>query len=154
MSFWVWVTPADALDRYNREYLEVVYREFASEDERNAALENLAEEHKKLDLYSEPFGGDSSVYDYWSGIASKLGLPLITSIYQHGLKLETASKLEELEHELNVLEAYWDSHPEELHAEPRSGIFGQEREYLAERAGYLREAIRIAKEKGATLGIT
>ena len=102
----------------------------------------------------EPFGGDSTVYKYWSGIASKLNLPLLISLYEHGLMLEAEGQMEELEHELDVLEAYWDSHSHELQDAPISGIHGQEREHLGERMGHLREAIRIAKENGATLGIS
>jgi len=154
MSFWVWVTPADLLERSNREHLEVLSGEFASEDERTAASEKLHEEYAKLGLYSEFLSGDSTVYQFWSLIASKLGLPLLTSVYDYGLKLETAGQLEELEHELNVLEAYWDSHSDELHVPPDSGIHGQERENLAEGAGVLRKAIQIAREEGATLGIS
>jgi hypothetical protein len=154
MSFSVSVIHAGDLDWCNREVERLLYAEYSTEDERLLALDKLQRECAKLDLFSEPFGGDYTVGKYWSGMAGKLGLPMLASLYEHGLKLETEGQMEELGHELDVLEAYWDSHIYELLDEPISGIHGQEREHLGEQMGYLREAIRIAKENGATLVIS
>jgi hypothetical protein len=138
--------PADALDWSGHEVRTVLYGEFSSVDERTVAHDKWLDEAQRHTLFSEFLASDGAVYRFWSVIASKLDLPLVTSIYMHGLQLETAGQLAKLEHELSVLEAYWDSHPDEIHEETR--------ERLAEQTGYLREAIRIAKENGATLGIS
>jgi hypothetical protein len=79
---------------------------------------------------------------------------MVIALYEHGLILHTVDQMEEFEYELDELEAYWDSNLHELHAEPHSGIYGQEREHLAERMGHLREALRLAREHSAILGIS
>jgi hypothetical protein len=152
MSFWIWVIQAEDLDKSNREVDAQLHADFADESARTAAYDDWLERSEKSNLYSAPLGALGTVCRFWSAIAGKLELSMLASLCPDGLVLETADQLEELQGELDVLEAYWDSH--ELRAAPTSGIYGHEREHLRERMNYLREAIRIAKENGATLGIT
>jgi hypothetical protein len=59
-----------------------------------------------LCLFRAPFGTDGTVHDHWSIPAVHLELPLIGSIYQHGLQVE-GDDLDRLEAELGRLEEYW-----------------------------------------------
>lgn len=63
-------------------------------------------EYMKHLLVEVPLGGDGDVGEHWSGPAVELGLPLIASIYHHGLSVE-GEQLDLLEAELDRLEEHW-----------------------------------------------
>ena len=111
------------------------------------------EECNKFSLYDAPLGADGTVYDFWSSIARQLGLPLITSIYEHGLKIESTEELNRLEEELNALENYWKSHHLE-DPDPKSAIRDFLEEHLQERMEYFRTAVKLAKEHRAILSVS
>jgi hypothetical protein len=116
------------------------------------AFTEWEEQFRKAHLYYEPLGGDYSIGVFWWEIASQLGLPMLTSLYRNGLQLETSAELQQLEHELNALQTYWDSH--DLRTEPTVGFHGYERQHLQEQMDHVREAIRIAIREGAVLSIS
>jgi len=119
-----------------------------------AAWHAYAEEMNRITLYAQPLGADGTVYEYWSTIAEdQLGLPMLTSIYQNGLKLQGAEQLEAFRQELDLLENYWNTHELRDPIES-SSLRGQLRGHLQERMGYLREAVRIAQEHSAVLTIS
>jgi hypothetical protein len=106
-------------------------------------------------VYENPLGADGTVFELWHVPAHHLGLPMIGSIYQNGLRVE-GQQLADLSRELDALEVFWDNtdfsdaRPMSCHA---LGDDGKEevrflplREHLQERLGHLREAIRIAQE--------
>lgn len=106
-------------------------------------------------VYENPLGADGTVFEHWHVPAHKLGLLLIGSIYHHGIRAE-GSQLAELSRELVQLEAFWDQ-TDFSTARPLTCTTllpgGAEevvliplREHLQQRLGYLREAIRMAKE--------
>jgi hypothetical protein len=151
MSFWISVRRPEDEDKIPP--LDAIpYVDVVDASEWWAAFNKWEEQAKEAYLYWEPLGAGGTVYRFWSTIASQLGLPMLTSLYQHGLHLETLNQLAQLEHELDDLQTYWDTH--ELRDEPTSGIYGQEKEHLRERMGYLREAVQIARETGARLTVS
>lgn len=89
-------------------------------------------------LYENPLGSGHTVYEYWSSPAATLGLPLIAAIYEQGLEV-AGSALDVLERELDVLERAW--------VPPL-------RAHLQERARFLREALRVAREAGGFVSIS
>src|SRR6478672_10145250 len=101
MSYSIWVISADDLAWSNHECERLLHAEFPNEDERKVALDKWLDESDKLHLFSEFFGNVRTVSIFWSGIASKLELPMLTSLdEQGGLILETSSQMEELEREV------------------------------------------------------
>jgi hypothetical protein len=103
-------------------------------------------------LYWESLGGDETVYTFWSTTASRLGLHMLTALYEQGLGARTPEELAQLEQELGVLEAYWDSNY--FSAGPSSEIDSRQMERLQEGMSCLREAIRIARDTGAKLSVS
>ena len=57
-------------------------------------------------LYENPLGADGTVFNLWHVPAHELGLPLVGSIYQSGLRVQ-GPQLAELSRELDALEAFW-----------------------------------------------
>jgi hypothetical protein len=117
-----------------------------------AASDKWFEQAQKAYLYWQPLGGDGIIYTFWSTIASQLWLTMLTALYQGGFSLRTPVELAQLERELNVLEAYWESHY--FGAEPTSDVNSHEKERLREGMSCLREAIRIARDTGAKLSVS
>jgi hypothetical protein len=107
-------------------------------------------ENNKYVLFEESLGGDHAVYHFWSGIATTLALPMIASIYSHGLQVERPELLILLERELDELEVYWNTH-DLVDPSPVSAIRNDVKEHLTERMNYFREAIKIAREHRAVL---
>jgi hypothetical protein len=97
--------------------------------------------------FSEPLGSEWVVGEYWSRPSLRLGLPLLGSIYDEGFHVARewrGDDLDALERELAVLVDHWSRQPFE------SDIA----DHLAERAGFLREAIRIARSEGGVILIS
>jgi len=110
-------------------------------------FEAWEKEALRRDLFSQPLGNEWAVGEYWSRPALRLGLPLIGSIYDEGFHVARQWKggdLDVLERELAVLVDHWSKQP----FEPDIA------DHLAERAGFLREAIRIARSEGGVILIT
>jgi hypothetical protein len=118
-----------------------------------ALLDQWLEANNKYVLFSEPLGADGTVYRYWSLIASQLGLPLLSSVYQRGLFLKSAEELARLERELDQLEGYWTTQVLE-EVDPKSGLRGQLKEHLQERMGNMRTAITVARQHTAELSVS
>ena len=123
------------------------------EDENSPEFELWESRCLARTLYDNPLGSGNIVHHYWSVLAGRLGLPLLSAIYDSGLRVEGAD-LSRLEEELDRLERHWGTM--DMRSEP--GVLGTPREegrietnrvalpdHLRERIGYLREAIRIAK---------
>ncbi len=111
-------------------------------------------------VYDKPLGSSKSVYLRWYVPAHRLGLrlvKLIGAVYDYDNAFEaTGAELDELRHELTMLEAFWDK------KFIRSGPISYRtvdidmvwlREESDQRIGYLREAIKIAKECDGILRI-
>jgi hypothetical protein len=106
-------------------------------------------------VYENPLGADGTVFNLWHVPAHELGLPLLGSIYQNGLRVEGA-QLAELSRELDALEAFWAgvdfSRATPLSASTiRPGGVEEFRlvpleQHLRERLGCLREALQVAVE--------
>src|SRR4051812_12447157 len=73
--------------------------------------------------YSEPLGADGTIYKYWSMPASKLGLPMLTAIYNHGLEIQTPQELALFEAELEQLQSAWRSYLRELPDLEKEALF-------------------------------
>ncbi|MFO0891034.1 MAG: hypothetical protein U0790_18055 [Isosphaeraceae bacterium] len=97
-------------------------------------------------LYDEPLGSEAMVRQWWSEPATSLGLPLLASIYDqgfyHGIRW-SGVELAQVQAELARLQLHWDSMS--LPADVAAG--------LAERAGYLREAVEMAMDCGGFVSI-
>jgi hypothetical protein len=117
-------------------------------DEMDAWLEECA----KLCLYDAPLDAGAVVYEYWSKIAHKLGLPLISSIYNEGLMLKD-SDVPMLEAEIEKLERYWEDNQLEG-VEQFEWTQSSAKKDLKERLNYLREAAEVAKKNHAVLVIS
>jgi len=114
--------------------------------------EKWARECGKLILFEEPLGSDGTVYTFWSNLAGQLDLPMLASLYHHGLHLETEQQLKTLEIELDILEGYWQAHLlDELAGNGHQA--GSLLEDLEERLRHFRRAIRLAGEMKAVLFI-
>jgi hypothetical protein len=98
-------------------------------------------------LYDNPLGSGHTVAEYWSSPASALGLPRLAALYEQGLEA-AGSELTGLERELEVLERAWQPLSQQ-----GEGVLTLH-EHLLERAGFLREAIRIAREAGGFVSIS
>lgn len=110
-------------------------------------FEEWFEETSGLTLYEEPFGGDGTVFQYWSKPAAELGLPMLTEVYMHGLRAE-ADDLVRLRDEVVRLEEHWCTFVD-LEASMTYRIGDHDLSvpllvHLYERASYLRAAIRLA----------
>jgi hypothetical protein len=117
------------------------------------AFHKWEKERAKFILYEGPLGADSTVGVFWSGIAHKIGLPLLASIYNEGLRLVSPDEIARFEKELETLQEYGDTHKlDDLY--PGSGTDDQIRDHLKERLGNVREAIRIAKANGARISFS
>ncbi|MEM7795690.1 MAG: hypothetical protein AAF579_14720 [Cyanobacteria bacterium P01_C01_bin.118] len=106
-------------------------------------------------IYDRPLGTDGTVYDRWHAPAHRLGLRLLSEVYDNGLNVEGA-ELDELSDELNALETFWDK--KFIRVGPISyRTVDIDMVWLKEesdpRIGYLREAIRIAQECDGSLRI-
>ena len=110
----------------------------------SAEFDAWLQESGRRHLFSEPFGSEGNVREYWSEPAGRLGLPLIASIYGEGFYngcVWQGQQLDELETELSVLNNYW------IHER-----FSEETiEYLTERAKVFCEAIRVARAVGGVV---
>ena len=135
-----------------RVYVNIPHEDIPVPDD-PSKLDAWLEEHGKFSIYDEPLGADSTVYKFWSSIADQVGLPMIASIYNQGLSIKDPEELDRLERELNELESYWKSHHLE-DPNPKSGIRDCLEEHLWERMGYFRQAIKIAREHKAILGVS
>jgi len=111
-----------------------------------------AECHRRR-LYESPLGSDGFIYEYWSSIATKLGLTMIASLYNEGLRVG-GPDLDVLSRELDVLDDHWDRLDLE-NAPPVGCTIVNEngtievtevslRGHVKERMAYLRQAIEIA----------
>lgn len=120
----------------------------ADSDEMNAWLA----ENNNYVLFEGPLGGDHTIYHFWSSIATELALPIIASIYNHGLQVERPEVLILLERELDELEFYWNTH-DLVDPSPVSAIRNGVKERLTERMNYFRGAIKIAREHRAVLTV-
>jgi hypothetical protein len=119
-------------------------------DVRSEAFDGWIKECQARWIYEKPLGSDGTVFDLWHVPAHELGLPLLGSIYQDGLRVE-GPQLTDLSREL---EAFW-ARADFSRAAPRSaptihpdGVeevrLAPLEEHLRERLGYFREAIRVA----------
>ena len=115
-------------------------------------MDKWVEECEKLNLYDAPLDAGAVVYEYWSKIARHLHLPLITAIYDEGLKLYD-SEVPNLEVEIEKLQRYWEEN--ELAGVERFE-WDQEsaKKNLKERLNYLREAAEVTKRNRASLIIS
>ena len=123
--------------------------------------EKWARECSKLILLEEILGTDATVYRFWSGPAEQLRLPLLASLYQHGLHFEAShgsgrdsvQPFEDLLAELDALESYWQTHLVDSAPASSEGSVGEASilEALEERLRHFRRAIRLALEKQAIL---
>ena len=114
--------------------------------------------HRQSDgreVYTNPLGAGHIVHQFWHAPAAELGLPLLGSLYNEGVTA-TGAELSQLESELSTLEARWaelqlDLEPP-LHwtAGEQSGTIAM-RTHLQQRAGYLKEAIQIARKEDGVL---
>jgi hypothetical protein len=90
-------------------------------------------------LYDEPLGSEWAVRESWSEPAAALGLPLLASIYDygfyHGIRW-SGPELKQVLEELDRRESHWKT------SRLPSDVLSD----LIERAGYLREAVRLAQQ--------
>lgn len=141
MSFWISVSPREA---------EAFFSTVPPDPD---DWDAWYEECNRLRLYSKPLGADGTVYEYWSGIAERIGLEMLASIYNNGLQVRHDGQIIQLESELDQLESYWNTYALE-DRDPKSGIRHELREHLQERMGYMREAARVARECKGILTIS
>src|SRR5688572_14300465 len=69
----------------------------------------LVARHEAAVLFEAPLGSDAFVGIYWSGIATTLDLPLLSRIYESGLRLQGTRDLDAVARELDRIEAAWES---------------------------------------------
>ncbi len=121
------------------------------EPQSNEELHRLLDQQRAAELYSRPLGSEGKVGEYWAKVGHELGLPLISSLPNEELRLNS-SQLPALEAELDQLEDYWS----------RTTLPGVDnskssqeflKEYLQDGLNSLREATQIAKSKNAILVI-
>ena len=104
-------------------------------------------------LYSRHFDSDGMVHALWAEPAAELDLPLITKMWQSGLRIEKQSELEALACEVDKIERYWKENPPVSH-DPKPNIVTHAlMEHFQQRMAYLREAISIAQQHQAVLTI-
>jgi hypothetical protein len=114
-------------------------------------------------LYDNPLGSGHTVAVHWSSPAATLGLPLLAALYEQGLEA-AGSALLVLERELEVLERAWQPLSQQTERDvvefawdspgaPPTRRALTLHEHLLERAGFLREALRIAREQGGFVSI-
>ncbi len=114
--------------------------------EDSSQLDAWLDAENRFCLYSEPLGADGTIYEFWSTPASKLGLPMLTAIYNHGLQIQTPHELDLFEAELEQLQSAWSLYLRELP--------DLKKEDLLERMSFAREAIRVARDNQAILTIS
>ena len=141
MSFRIYVTDP-ALEVPDELY------EHASPEERDALFERA----KASWIYEAPLGADGAVGMWWSAIARELNLPLLAGIYNNGLRVSQPDELSRLDAELDQLETAWGLN--ELY-QPEWSRWTDEKtkEHLRERMGFFREALKVARERGAILDV-
>jgi len=132
-------------------------------DVRSEEFDRWCKECQTRWVYENPLGADGTVFEFWHVPAIYIGLPLLGSLYENGLRVE-GQRLIELGHELDSLERAWVStdfsqaDPLSAHTIHSNGIEEVKLvplvEHLHERLGYLREAIRIAVECDGVIDIS
>lgn len=115
-------------------------------------MDKWIEQCEKLNLYDAPLDAGGVVFEYWSGIARRLQLPLIGSLYDEGLRLNS-SELPELEVEMEKLERYWEEN-ELVGVEKFEWDQASAKKDLKERLSYLREAVDVTRRNRAVLIIS
>lgn len=110
-------------------------------------LQHLEQVHQTYCIYERPLGDDLQISVYWSGIASALGLPYVSSIHERGLVV-SGVHLETLREELNVLEDYWCSSDLAAFSDY---TLDNLLNVLLDRLSDLREAIDLAKSNESEL---
>jgi hypothetical protein len=120
-------------------------------------------EVNKRQLYSNPLGSGGMVFEYFNKIGIKMGLELISKIYNDGLVISD-KQLDQLEREIQRLEDYWkkqDLSKEEpvkcseiFEDNSREEYSIEFKEHLFTRMGFLKEAINVAKKNIAVLIIS
>ena len=140
---------------------DALYR--SEPDVRSESFDRWIKECQDRWVYEDPLGADGTVFEQWHVPAHHLKLPLLGSIYHHGLRV-AGTQLEELSRELDALEAFWDqtdysaATPLSYHTIVPGGAEEVRsvplRDHLQERLGYLREAIRIAQDCDGVIGIS
>ncbi len=87
--------------------------------------------------FEQPLGSESAVREFWSSPAAELGLPLLASLYDEGFYrgiFWSGHELDQALRELASLEEYW----------ARAPYDDETRADLCERAGWMRDALRLA----------
>lgn len=99
-------------------------------------IDEWMEERTKHEIYDEPLASDGDFFEYWHTPAQKLGLRMISNIYQDGITIKSKTEIKEFLNELNILLNY-------LNSKNSSDEMGR----LNERIGNAIEAANIAMQK-------
>jgi hypothetical protein len=117
----------------------------------------------RRELYHKPLGADDTIFGYWHLPACDLGLPLVAQIYHEGIEVH-GEQLDKLSEELQTLNAHWlttgagkaSQIPHNV-ADARGSVslgYVWVSDHLQERLGFVREAIRIARESAGVIEIS
>ncbi|HEY3418777.1 MAG TPA: hypothetical protein VGM23_18025 [Armatimonadota bacterium] len=111
------------------------------------AFDAWTDEVDTLTLYENPLGAGDTIHRYWSAPAETLGLPIIARLYNDGLVV-LPPQFQQLDDELIRLEQYWETLDWSQEAQGGNPPFSS---HLREHAGYVHEAIRIARSHGGVI---
>lgn len=98
-------------------------------------------------LYEQPLGSESAIRTFWSDPASRLGLPLLAAISEHGFYHGVRwreGQLQAVRAEVDQLEGHW----------PHLSLPPDVIDDLQERARFMREATALAEEIDGCVVIT
>lgn len=121
------------------------------------------DEGRSQELYQNLLGSGTQLWQYWLRPADELGLAFLCEHFDDGMEV-SGNDLDNLASDLDRLERYWveaqvgvservhysDTHPDGSREEGDIPMH----DHLRVRLGFLREAIRIAKESSGVLRIT
>jgi hypothetical protein len=120
------------------------------------------DESRSLELYQNPLGNGTQLWQYWLRPAGELGLAFLCEHFDDGMDV-SGNDLDNLASDLDRLERHWveahvgaseyvrysTTHPGGSREEGDIPMH----DHLRVRLGFLREAIRIARESGGVLHI-
>jgi hypothetical protein len=98
-------------------------------------------------LYEQPLGSEAAIREFWSVPAAELELPLLTSLYDQGFYqgiFWEGDELVQAASELACLENHW----------VKMQLDATRYADLRDRAGYMREALKMANSYGGWVSIS
>jgi len=117
----------------------------------------------RRELYHKSLGADETIFGYWHLPACDRGLALVAQIYHEGLEVR-GDQLDQLFEELQRLEEHWRATGAGKTLQiPHNVTDGRGSlspahicvfDHLTERLGFVREAIRIARESAGVIEIS